>query len=407
MLVKSRSRLPLHRLLADFKRGPATVIVWLLAITATALLFTHRSQRYEYIGLARGIEHPVASEMGGRIESLLVDLCEDVQAGDVLVKLDDSLLNARIETARASVRQLDAQLTAARLNLSSDNNTRLTDWQSKLADFQTREERYRIDALSLNVSIESDRIEAQRLNLEMERLHKLLDAEVTSQRDYDMIKLRNDQLQLRIAENTALVAKIESDLLNAIDRREEFVRHFPVTPPEEDMIAPIRGAIHKEELVLEELRIQRTRVILRATVAGRVSQVLCQVGQVVSPSEPILLITQKHVTQAIGYITENDATPLRENMTVHIARADQPQTIAEATILRLGIGIEELPARLWRDPRRPEFGRSFLISIPQPLAVAPNEKIIIRLGRMLNHQPTTRSEQSSPPLDSPPRSRKS
>lgn len=369
----------MHRILADFKRGPATVIIWLLAIGATALLFDHRSRRFEYIGLARGIEHRIASETGGRIESLLVNLCEDVQTGDVVVKLDDSLLNARIETARASVRQLEAQLETAQLNLATNANSLLTDWQSKLADFQTQEEKYRIDALNLKVAIESDRIEEQRLHLEMERMRKLLEAEAASQRDYDMTQLQHDQVAIRIAENTSLVAKIEKDMREAAMRREEFARRLPAEHPTDDMIAPIRAAIRKEELEMEELQIQRRRMVLRAAVNGRVSQVLCQPGQVVSPSEPILLITEKYVSQIIGYISENDTTPVRENMTVQLARADQPKTVAEASILRLGIGIEELPARLWRDPRRPEFGRSFVVSAPQPLALAPSEKIVIRL----------------------------
>ncbi len=363
----------------DFRRSYAIVLIWLLAIGGAVFIFQHKARKYQFIGLARGLEYRISSESGGKIESLVVDLFDDVNAGEIIAKLDDSLLEAQMRTARASIAHLQAQLEAARLNLATDGRTRLTDWQSKLADFEAKEEKYRVDALNLKVAIETDRIEEQRLALDLERTRKLLDLQVGSQEDYDEIRLRHERIGKQIAENTLLAARIDKDCKDAAARRAEFAKQLPESVAEDRLLAPFHAAIQKQEMEMDELRIRREEVVLRAPVAGRITQVLCQAGQAVRPGEPIAVLSERLATQVIGYAKESGPLPIRENMTVEISRSSQPLTVASAVITRMGAGIEPVPERLWRDPRRPEYGRSFVVSASAPLSLTPGEVILIRL----------------------------
>src|SRR5512143_2829124 len=62
-------------------------------------------------GFIEGEEVAIAAEVGGRIQSIAVDEGDRVQAGQEIVALDHSLLDAQIVQARASVDTARAQLT--------------------------------------------------------------------------------------------------------------------------------------------------------------------------------------------------------------------------------------------------------------------------------------------------------
>lgn len=362
----------------DFKRGPAIVLTWFLALGGVALLFNHKAQRYEYIGLARGLEYKVSPEVIGKIETVGVDICDDVEAGQVVARLDQSLSGAQIETARAGITELEAQLKAEMAKLAQDKQQRVTDWQSQFADLQTREEQYGVNALNLKVTLESDRIDEQRLSLEMERAKKLLAQRAFAQQDYDSLRLKHEEIVKRIEENTRVAAQLAKNSREARGRREKFLTEKPEARAEEAQLAPLREAIHKQELAIDELQLMRERSVLRAPVSGRVTQVLCRLGQAVTPGEPIVVIAEKNAIQIVGYFDESETREVAEKMRVEIARVNKPLTVAEAIVERVGNGVEPLPDRLWRDARRPEFGRSFLVSAAAPLGLIPGEKVMIR-----------------------------
>ena len=65
-------------------------------------------------GFIEAEEVTIAPELGGRVLELLVEEGDDVEAGQVLVQLDETLLEAQIEAAQASLAMAEAQLAQAR-----------------------------------------------------------------------------------------------------------------------------------------------------------------------------------------------------------------------------------------------------------------------------------------------------
>jgi len=65
-------------------------------------------------GFIEAEEVAVAPELGGRVVELLVDEGDDVEAGQLLVRLDGTLLEAQIEVAQAAVDVAEAGLAQAR-----------------------------------------------------------------------------------------------------------------------------------------------------------------------------------------------------------------------------------------------------------------------------------------------------
>jgi multidrug efflux pump subunit AcrA (membrane-fusion protein) len=64
-------------------------------------------------GFVEAEEVAIAPELGGRVVALLVDEGEDVEAGQVLVRLDGTLLEAQIEATQATLDVAQARLAQA------------------------------------------------------------------------------------------------------------------------------------------------------------------------------------------------------------------------------------------------------------------------------------------------------
>ncbi|NIO69222.1 MAG: biotin/lipoyl-binding protein, partial [Anaerolineae bacterium] len=61
-------------------------------------------------GTIEGEEISITAEVGGRIEALLADEGDEVEAGAVLVRLDEALLKAQVSQAQAALETAKAKL---------------------------------------------------------------------------------------------------------------------------------------------------------------------------------------------------------------------------------------------------------------------------------------------------------
>ena len=290
-----------------------------------------------------------------------------------MAKLDDTQVVANIETARATITQLSAELKAARISLLSDSAALTAD----LRRFQIDEEQRRLDALELRVIIESDEIDAERQALEVERNRPLLESGLISQMDFDSVRLRYETVRRRIEENRILLAQTEEEFRTAQSRRKSYEEGMPGEPAEEPLLMPLRSAIAVENGRLREIELQREALFLRSPVAGQVSQLLCRRGQSVIPGEPIVMVAERSTREILAFL--KDGSKVARNTPVMISSRSNPERVAESQIIRVGPTVQELPQRLWRDPRTPVYGRSVIIAGVQGLELTPGELVNIKL----------------------------
>ncbi len=370
---------PLAQQVANFKRRYVPVMVWSVAAVACAWMLTDRAIRFEYIGLAQAVQYEVSASTTGQLDMLLVSLYDAVHAGDPVAKLDDTELNARIERAHATIRQLNAQLTATRVQLLAGGQMDQASWTNDLRRFQTDEEDRRLAALELRVTVESDQIELERLALRVATSRTLLGNGLIGQNEHDSIALLHGETRKRIDENQILLLRTQSEYRTAKDRRLAFEAKLPSTPDAEPMLEPLRAAIDVEEKRLEEIQIRRQATVLRSPVTGQISSILCQRGQTVVPGEPILTVADGTVTEILAFLNEADSEMARANAPVLVARMSRPERVAESVVMRLGPDIEILPERLWRVPSTPEYGRAVVIAAVPTLQLTPGELLNVRL----------------------------
>ncbi len=139
------------------KRPPVPVILLVLAVIATSVYFIIQQQlkpvdtSLTASGTIEALEVIVSPEMAGKVVEVLVDEGDSVRAGDLLFRLDDSLLQAQLRAARAGLEtaraaqattqaaldsakaQYDLALTAAQ---AEEQAIRTADWKASVpADF--------------------------------------------------------------------------------------------------------------------------------------------------------------------------------------------------------------------------------------------------------------------------------
>jgi len=369
---------PRAQKIEDFQRRTLPLIVWSVCALIVLGMFIGRARRFEYIGLASAHQYEVSSSARATLETVVVDLYDDVEAGDVVAKLDDQPLLASIRTSEATVRQLNAEVEAVRTQVLSDTGQDHAGWTADLRRFQIDEEQRRLDMLGLKVEIESDRVEAARLALELDRAETLLAAGLVSHSEYDISRLAHEQVRRRLEDNVLLLAQTEQEYEQARARREAFERELPQLPRDEPLIAPLREAIAVETARLEEIELLRQSMVLRSPVVGRVSQILCRRGQAVEPGEPILLITEQSVREIVAYLGEEDGAQIREDSPVLVSNRNGGGTVAESVVLRVSPGVQVLPQRLWSDPRVPSYGRAVVIAAYPGMNLTPGQLVEVK-----------------------------
>jgi multidrug resistance efflux pump len=362
----------------DFMRRTMPLIVWSVCVLIVAVLLVGRARSYQFVGLARAMEYEISSATSATLESVVVDLFDDVEAGDVVAKLDDRPLLAAIRISEAAIQQLSAQLDATRVQLSSDSGQGVAGWTADLRRFQIDEEQRRLGILSLRVAIESDRVEQELRILEKNRAASLVDAGIISQSEYDIARLAQEQVQRRLEDNVILLAQLEEEYGDARARREAFEGEHPQLLEDEPLLDPLREAIAVETRRLEEIELMRRSMLLRSPVVGQVSEILCSRGQAVQPGEPILLIAERSVREIVAYLDEEAGSKIEPNQPVMVASSGKTGTVAESVVLRVSPSVQVLPERLWRSPRVPDYGRAVVIAASPAMNLTPGQSVDIK-----------------------------
>jgi len=371
---------PMTQKLVDFRHRTLPLVVWSFCALLAVVMLIGRASRFEYLGLAQALEYPVSPVARGTLETVVVDIYDDVRSGDMVAKFDDSPVLANISTANATLRQLQAELEAARVQLMAEGGQGRANWVADLRRFQIDEEQRRLDLLSQKVIVETQQIELERVEIEERRGKELFQAGVIAQNYYDMIRLQRDEVRQGLEDNQVLLSQTEQEFLAAQRRREEYQEGLPRDAWIESMLQPLHEAIEVESRRLDEIELQRQALVLRSPVDGQVSQVLGRRGQSVMPGEPVVVIAEESVREIVAFLAEDDGREIVANTSVVVSTRDAGGTVAESVVLRVGPTVQELPQRLWRNPRVPDYGRAVVIAAAPSMQLTPGEVVNVKFA---------------------------
>jgi len=369
------SRLHLHIL---------PILVWLGAVACVVMLFRHRSQRFEVLGIAQGEVRQIAATCRGRLESVPVQLFDKVSRGDTVAVLntvlDDEHLEAELATISAEIQHLTAELIPTQDRLLAEATEREIDKIAAQRRFNVDVENTRLRILELKVQLETDRkiLEDQELDIKSFIVQDRLQTDDAALYELQKLKVRRNTLAKKIEESKHLLTQAEQDLKQAQQRRDEFAQRQPQHPSVGGALKVIHKAIEVQEQRMNELNARREKLVLKSPFDGIVSQIQGRVGETVLAGGAILTIAEDKPREIIAYASEDQARQIQKGTAVELIKTSEPAQIAKSEVTYLGPNINQMPVRLWRNPNIAQWGRPILIKIPPGLKLLPGETVGIR-----------------------------
>lgn len=372
---------PFSQRLRHWRFRYVPLVVWLGAVVAAAYLF-HQEQRTQapITGFVETREAVIGPLNDGVLQLLEVDLFDEVAQGAVVARMDDSMLLAELETARAELARIRLEPDALRARIRFEDRQREGDHLTRLREYLLEEEEARLDLLDRKAALEVARVELRRLEILLERQRQLLEQEIIDPTTYEEVLYAKEGVETRIRENRANLESAREVLQRASARREaQEERTVDGHREVEEWIAPLAEAVRVQQTRLAELARRQEHLLLRAPIGGRVTAVSARPGQTVLAGVPILTISSPKPERIVAFVHEGMLDQVTVGSRVEVQTRRKPRQVLETTIARVGGTVDEFPPRLQPHPLFPQWGLSILIEDLPTDALYPGELLDIRL----------------------------
>jgi len=298
-------------------------------------------------GFIEGEEIAIAAEVGGRIQAITVEEGDRVTAGQELIRLDRTLLNAQIAQAQAAVETAKAQLAQVKAGARAEEirqaeaalaqaiaardgakqawenakaaraNPQELEARIAAAETQLKAAKFQWDAAKANASAAKARVDAiggvDQTRVEgkviVEQWAAAEAAVLTAQAGYEgaakglqiLLDMRNNPLTLNAQVDSA---KAQYDAASAaVDAAQARLDALKAGATKEQ-IAIAEAAVKQAEAALGILQVQSAKMTLTSPVNGIVSRRAARLGEIAAPNTILLGVTNLDTVKLTIYVPE-------------------------------------------------------------------------------------------------------
>ena len=300
-----------------------------------------------------------------RVERVFVKVGERVHAGQIVASLNAEQLEKELALTQAERVKVGAEIAKAEAVALAD--------QSEVTRQKTRDhdaiDRARGDA---KTDLDAARAALKAVQAEIARRRTLVEQGLAGQ---DQLA----ELQIRAAELSRTVSGREAELV-MFDGQSTDVKAVAALDPAawaKTLADPEREELKVLDAQLALLKTRRDSYVLRAPVDGTVTAILAQPMAVAAPGAPILELAPEGSGRIVACIGEEVRVPVVVGMEAVALSVASPAHALSAKAIAFG-PVGELPARCWRDPRRPAYGRTVILEVTPPASLTPGEAFEVR-----------------------------
>lgn len=252
--------------------------VALAALTAFATVACNAEDPVDRVRVSGHVEADdveLAAEVGGRLLELNVREGDRIAAASVIARLDTRDAELSLRRARAERAQADAQL-------------RLLQAGSRPQEIAQS----RAQSMAAAAQVTAAEVELASAEADLERYEALLRAEAGSRKARDDAKTRRDvaRQQLEAAQERARAARAQAATVSAGARRQE--------------IEAARAQLAAADAQIDTLEKAIADAAVTAPVSGIVTSKLVNVGELVAPRTPLVVITDLEHAWAEVFVDE-------------------------------------------------------------------------------------------------------
>ncbi len=294
---------------------------WLLGAVVLAAIAAVSWYWYSTIGLERtddaqidGRIHAVAARVGGTVLQVHVENNQFVEAGTVLVEIDQRDYQVAVDQAQADLNETKADLLASQSQIPIVTRTsasQLSGAQASVEEAQasvtTAQEQVvaaEAQLRSAEAMVRQARSNHETAARDLERYKSLITKEEISQQQFDMAtsaansseaRLEGAQAQLQVAQQGISVARSQLAEQRARLAKAEADVQAAHTGPQQVAASKAHAestsaTVMRKQADLEQARLNLGYTVVKAPVSGIVSQRGVETGQIVQAGQPLMAV---------------------------------------------------------------------------------------------------------------------
>ena len=360
----------------------------------------------EASGTIEAVEVDVAAEVGGRVLAVEADEGDTVQAGMVLVRLDDSLLQAALQEAEAAVRTAEADLkrvqagpraeeiAAAQAKVQqaeAERDGAKKAWENAQEALKHPHELdAQLAALRARVALAEQEVEQARLDLERAKWQRTIYEEgsleyemadkqveaaeenlLAAQAAYEgaqrqlalLEKIRANPLALQVA-----VRNAEGQYKIAAAGVEVAKAALAVAQagPTEEAIAVAEARLRQAQANLRMLQARQSQYVITAPRDGVITSKVVNVGETALPGMPLLTLADMDTVTLRLYIPETKIGLVQLGQPVEVRVDAYPGEVFTGEVVYISSEAEFTPKNIQTKEERVNLVFAVKVRIPTP-----------------------------------------
>lgn len=366
-------------------RRSLPLVVWILAILAAVGWREPFSPLGTVVGYAETDCVPVIPPRMGIIRSVRVNLHDHVEAGQVLMEMDDRGERILLAAIQADLARLTAEVVAENAKLEMERSIGVTEATNEERRFLRDREMAQLEYLAALASEGEDRAELQGARIEFEIVSKLFEQDDAPFRELNTAKTTLNALQERVDRNKEVIERTKKSFEDADRRWYAFSLQPGIVIDSESVLTPLRLAIDVRQHELEDLVRQIDACVLRSPLGGQVTALSMHTGERVMEGDVLAVISPVAASLVVAYLPEDKCTTVSVGTPVTLfpvsPRANR-HVRAGGTVVSMSAIVSEAPIRFRSMPAVPFWGREVIIALANPNSLLPGEALQVKLGAL-------------------------
>lgn len=246
--------------------------------------------------------------VSGRLVKEAVKEADEVKAGDVLMVLDSTDVDLSIAQLEAQIAQMEAQIQSTSGTIGISYAKADTDEQQNFRQIDQQ-----------RAAVESARSTYANRQLDYNRKSALLESGAIAQSELDNATTELNVAAANVDQQQQLLSKL---LAGARDNGDTNSLNLPTIAQERQEagnkandLEALRQQKKALEVQLDQLKVKKERLTLRAPEDGKVLKILGKQGEMIAANTPVVLLESKRCYYDI-YVSEKQAARLREGGTL-------------------------------------------------------------------------------------------
>lgn len=349
------------------------VITFVLGLSATGAVWLLRTSAMSSPAPAQVVarDFKIAAVETGRIATVLVTPGQRVAGGQVIARLDTSVLEREIAAGEARLRQLGSETQASTVVLEVEGyqteRSFQADVESALADLETAQATHAQQAAELKHVREDYQRQTQYLTDGLVRRDRV-----------DELGLRLKTLEKAVAEWPFRIEAFVSRHRAAKDRLSDWRSKYSgnsAMEAKEARVQPVRRRVAEQLETLRVLRVRLANATIVAPADGDVVSVLAQPGDVVRAGDPFVILTGSGVRQVVAYVSEREGRALQPGLPANLQRRTTSREQFQSRVVRVAETVSVFPTRFWPSPQIAIYGREVVVEVPSGASLDPGEAV--------------------------------